>query len=56
MIIASKGKGSYILLTIRDSYLKDKGYQEKMDELESNKIWKLLKCVSFEKYDNLGNE
>lgn len=33
MIMATKGKGSYVIITTRDSYMKDYGYQKKVDEL-----------------------
>ena len=56
MILAAKGKGSYCIFTTREHYLKDLGYQKKMDELEAQNKWKLLKTLDVDRYDKLGEE
>ena len=56
MIMATKGKGSLVIITTRDSYMIDYGYQKKVDELTNKGIWKLIDTTPFYRYDNLGEE
>ena len=54
--MACKGPGCHILFTTRNMYLTDFGYQTRMDELTAEGKLKLKEVVSFDRYDNLGDE
>ena len=57
MIMAcKKDKGGIIVFTTRDMYLKDYGYQTRMDELEAEGKWKKLDEITFDRYFNLNDE
>jgi len=56
MVMAAKGRGSIIIFSTRDHYLRDYGYQKRMDELEANGTWKLAKSLLIPKYDKLGDQ
>ena len=55
MITATKGKGSYVIITTRESYMTEYGYQAKVDELTNSGVWKQSGCIKFFRYDNLGD-
>ena len=54
--MSCKGPGSYIIFTTREVYLKDYGYQKRMDELEAEGKWKIVDKLDFNRYDKLGDE
>ena len=56
MIMATKGRGSFVIFSTRDQYLTDYGYQTRMDELEADGTWKLVKNILIPKYDKLGEQ
>lgn len=55
MLAATKGPGSYVIITTRESYMTQYGYQEKVDDFIQKGIWKEAGCIKFHRYDNLGD-
>lgn len=55
-ILSTKGRGSIVIFSTRDQYLTDYGYQKKMDALEADGTWKLMKNILIDKYDKLGDQ
>ena len=55
-ILAAKGKGSFVIFSTRDHYLRDYGYQKRIDQLESEGVWVQRKSILIPKYDKLGDK
>ena len=56
MVMSTKGAGSYVIITTRDQYMIEYGYQKKVDQLIEEKIWKPAGEIKFYRYDNLGEQ